>query len=172
MGNFFGGSLSVGVDLFKHLRDQGDNGVYVIDGWKIAEHIGFDYDSNYNVVGWREIGPAGKLSESLVKDMLHSFDVAMPEELRLDDFLDSVEVPVSDVRLDDEVWMRSCGERWEAYPVIRFGQPAHNRIAVHIDHPDGGATSRTPICPTWRTTTTTGTSRGTPTTTFTETPPA
>ncbi len=51
MGNFFGGSLSVGIDLFKRLRDQGDNGVYVIDGWKVAEHIAFDYDSDYNVVG-------------------------------------------------------------------------------------------------------------------------
>ena len=58
MGNFFGGALSVGIDLFKHLRDQGDNGVYVIDGWKVVEHIGFDYDSDYNVVGW----PCGRAS--------------------------------------------------------------------------------------------------------------
>lgn len=137
IGNFFGGALSVGIDLFKHLRDQGDNGVYVIDGWKVVEHIGFDYDSDYNVVGWREIGPAGELPESLVKDMLRSFDAAMPEELRLGDFLDAVEVPVSEVELGDEVWMRSCGERWEAHLVVGFGQPAHNRIAVYIDRPDG-----------------------------------
>lgn len=137
MGNFFGGSLSVGIDLFKNLRDQGDNGVYVIDGWKVAEHIAYDYDSDYNVVGWREVGPSGKLPDAQVKNMLRSFDAAMPEGLRLGDFLDSVEVPVGDVKPSDEVWMRTVGEKWEAFPVVGLGQPRFNRIAVTAGTPDG-----------------------------------
>ncbi len=31
--------LSVGIDKFSNLGDQGDNGIYVIEGWKIVEHI-------------------------------------------------------------------------------------------------------------------------------------
>lgn len=137
MGNFFGGSLSVGIDLFKRLRDQGDNGVYVIDGWKVAEHIAFDYDSDYNVLGWREVGPSGELPEARVQDMLRTFDAAMPEELRLGEFLDADEVPVGDVEVGDEVWMRTVGGKWEAFPVIGKGQPEFNRIAVTVDAPDG-----------------------------------
>lgn len=37
IGNFFGGGLSVGIDTYRHLdNDNGDNGVYVIEGWKIV----------------------------------------------------------------------------------------------------------------------------------------
>ena len=37
VGNFFEGSLSVGIDRYRNLGDQGDNGVYFIDGWKIVD---------------------------------------------------------------------------------------------------------------------------------------
>ena len=53
------------------------------------------------------------------------------------DFLGAVEVPASEVRLGDEVWMRTVGGGWETFPVVGFGQPAFNRIAVRIDAPDG-----------------------------------
>lgn len=38
IANFFGDSgLSVGVDLYRNLdTDNGDNGVYIIDGWEIV----------------------------------------------------------------------------------------------------------------------------------------
>lgn len=42
VGNFFGGSLSLGIDRFDRLGDQGDNGVYVIDGWEIVDRIELD----------------------------------------------------------------------------------------------------------------------------------
>ena len=32
MGNFFGSGLYLGIDRFKQLGNQGDNGAYVIDG--------------------------------------------------------------------------------------------------------------------------------------------
>ncbi len=31
--------LSVGIDKFENLGNQGDNGIYVIEGWNIVEHI-------------------------------------------------------------------------------------------------------------------------------------
>lgn len=40
VGNFFGGSPSVGIDRFDRLGDQGDNGIYVIDGWNIVAREG------------------------------------------------------------------------------------------------------------------------------------
>lgn len=70
--------------------------------------------------------------------MLRAFDEAMPEGLRLGEFLDSVEVPASELRLGDEVWLRdSASEKWEAFPVVGFGQPGSGSIPVSIDTPDG-----------------------------------
>ena len=41
IGNYFGGSLSIGCGRLEHLdRDNGDNGVYRVKDWKI---IGRDY---------------------------------------------------------------------------------------------------------------------------------
>ncbi|WP_124061404.1 CdiA family toxin C-terminal domain-containing protein [Gordonibacter sp. Marseille-P4307] len=54
MCNFFGGSTSVGIDHFKNLGDQGDNGVYVIDGWKIVGRKEVSYDEDWNVNGWHK----------------------------------------------------------------------------------------------------------------------
>lgn len=37
IGNFFGGSCSIGIDVCENLDcDNGDNGVYFIDGWEIV----------------------------------------------------------------------------------------------------------------------------------------
>lgn len=36
IGNFFGGGLSLGIDEYNRLdRDNGDNGVYIIENWEI-----------------------------------------------------------------------------------------------------------------------------------------
>lgn len=139
MGNFFGGSTSLGIGPYTTDRqmDPGDNGIYVIDGWRITEHLRTEYDEDWNAVGMRAFEPAEEEAWHEFDDMLRSFDASMPEELRLGEFLDSVEVPVSEVELGDEVWMRVVGEKWQAFPVVGFGQPNFNRIAVTIDTPDG-----------------------------------
>ena len=49
----------------------------------------------------------------------------------------SVEVPLSDVRLGDEVWLYDAVYgKWESLPVVGFGQPSGNRIAVEVDVPN------------------------------------
>lgn len=53
--------------------------------------------------------------------MLHAFDEAMPEGLRLGDFLDAPEIPTSEVRLGDKVWMREYESGYELFEVIGFG---------------------------------------------------
>ena len=124
VGNFFGGSLSVGIDRFSHLGDQGDNGIYVIDDWKIVDRAGL----YAGFVEQREYDFA---------QMLRDFDRSMPEGERLGEFLDSVEVPVGELEIGDEVWMFSHYDDWKAYPVVGFGQPEFNRISVWVEAEDG-----------------------------------
>ena len=38
VGNYFGGTFSVGIDTLDHLdTDNGDNGVYIIENWEIVD---------------------------------------------------------------------------------------------------------------------------------------
>lgn len=40
IGNFFGGEASIGIDRYETLdRDNGDNGVYVVEDWRITKRI-------------------------------------------------------------------------------------------------------------------------------------
>lgn len=69
IGNFFGGSYSVGIDKCCRLDcDNGDNGVYIIKDWKI---IGRAYNDEL------------EQNEHSLEDMLESIDDAMPENERL-----------------------------------------------------------------------------------------
>ena len=127
LGNFFGGTTSVGINAYSddEHENPGDNGIYVIDGWKIVGRV----DPYEGFVEQREYG---------FDEMLRAFDEAMPERERLGEFLDSVEVPVGELKVGDEVWMPGVHDSWEAFPVVGFGQPHGNRIAVWVDLPDGG----------------------------------
>lgn len=121
VGNFFDGSLSVGIDRYRSLGDQGDNGVYVIDGWKIVDRYTTEYDKDWNAIGLRHIDLSTEQSGYDFDEMLHAFDEAMPENLRLGAFLDAEEVPVSDVRLGDKVWMSGYESTPELFEVVGFG---------------------------------------------------
>ena len=44
-------------------------------------------------------------------------------------------------------WLRGIGDNWEAYPVVGFGQPSSNRIAVWVDLPDGKKDATYPDLP-------------------------
>lgn len=52
IANYFGGGLSIGIDLVDRLDcDNGDNGVYIIEGWQIVGreyHFGREQDE-YNL---------------------------------------------------------------------------------------------------------------------------
>lgn len=106
MGNFFGGGLSLGIDRFVRLSDPGDNGIYVIDDWGIVGREGL-YDS------------FTEQDEYDFDEMLRAFDDAMPENEQLGEYLDAVDVPVADIELGDEVWMKTVNSRG-AIPVICF----------------------------------------------------
>lgn len=46
------------IALVKNKMDPGDNGIYVIEGWHIADHLRTEHDSDWNPVGMRSFGPS------------------------------------------------------------------------------------------------------------------
>ena len=59
--------------------DPGDNGIYVIEGWRIADHLRTEYDSDWNPIGMRSFEPSEEEDWHKFNEMLHAFDEAMPE---------------------------------------------------------------------------------------------
>lgn len=107
-GNCINGTLSLGIDRYERLGNQGDNGIYVIENWKIVAREGL-------FEGYRE---------ERVQDMheaLRFVDNRMPPEARLGGYLDSIEVPTDELQIGDMVWMRDMHERMTAFPVIGIG---------------------------------------------------
>ena len=127
--------------------DPGDNGIYVIEGWRIVERLTTEYDAGWKPAGVRRVEPCEEQRSYDFDEMLRSFDESMPEGLRLGEFLDSVEVPVGELEVGDEVWLREHENGWRAYPVVGFGQPAGNAIAVRVETPDGRVSITYPDLP-------------------------
>ncbi len=94
LGNYFGGGLSVGVDVYEHLPMPDDNGVYITEDWRIVDRVypcaGFVDDTDIDF-----------------DEMLHVLDAAMPERERLGKYLDTASIPLDQLRVGDEVWLRS-----------------------------------------------------------------
>lgn len=107
IGNFFGGALSVGIGRYTDddSMDPGDNGIYIIEGWKIVDRIppydGFIEQDEHDFDG-----------------MLRAFDESMPEDERLGGVLDADEVPSSELILGDEVWVLEFDGHWKHYPMV------------------------------------------------------
>lgn len=71
IGNFFGGTLSVGIDVGRNLdRDNGDNGTYYIKGWKVVGREFFKGSEPHGIVS---------------KEDLEYLNGRMPEHDRLTD---------------------------------------------------------------------------------------
>ena len=69
IGNFFGGTLSLGIDVVNNLDcDNWDNGVYIIDGWDIVDRKYFEGDEQH---------------EYALLDFLIDLDNKQPEKERL-----------------------------------------------------------------------------------------
>lgn len=70
IANFFGGNgLSVGVDKVSNLDTaNGDNGVYIIDGWDIVDRYFSCYEKQNDIV---------------VEDMIREINRCQPEDCRI-----------------------------------------------------------------------------------------
>ena len=116
IGNFFGGTLSVGIDTIDHLDcDNGDNGVYIIEGWKI---VGREYFTGEEQHAYS------------MSDMLKDIDEAQPAKEQLGNYLDSELVKISEIKLGDTVYVPDWNGDIRSYKVKGFGD---NRIVNGMD---------------------------------------
>ena len=90
IGNFFGGSVSVGIECIKpEIEYCSDNGFYIIEGWKIVD---------------RKNPPSHEQKVFALSRMLYEIDNSMPKEEQLgQDFFNSKEVKTTDINVGDTV---------------------------------------------------------------------
>jgi hypothetical protein len=106
VGNFFGADgLSIGIT--DYTESMGDNGVYVVDNWEIVERIDFNgvEQNDYNL-----------------NDMLIEIDKAQPTSQQLGKYLESEEVPTSELKLNDEVYLMDHTGEVNMYSVVGIGK--------------------------------------------------
>lgn len=122
--NYMGAEgLSVGISRYEGdaRMDPGDNGIYVIEGWRIARRLTTEYGPGWEPVGMREVRPEEEQDVYSRAETLRDIDAAQPEDQRLGAYLDAEEVPASGVVPGDEVFMRRVDGRFEAYLVAGVG---------------------------------------------------
>ena len=90
IGNFFGGSVSVGIEcITPGIKYCSDNGFYIIEGWNIVD---------------RKYAPLYEQRNYALNEMLQDIDNSMPEEEQLgQDFFDSKEVKTTDINVGDTI---------------------------------------------------------------------
>lgn len=114
VGNFFGGTLSVGIET-QPCYD--DNGVYIVQGWEIVDRLDWDYEEE------KEVPYAGYEQRYYPLDiMLEDIDEAQPESERLGDFLKAKVVKTSKLAIGDKVYLREVNESYKQYKVVGFGK--------------------------------------------------
>lgn len=107
IGNYFGGSLSVGIDDYWKLdTDNQDNGVYIIRGWEI---IGRDFFEG------------AEQNEYPLNEMLKEIDKHQPKEMQLGGLLDAEEVDPMELKIGDTVYMYTY-DSYEQFKVVGFGE--------------------------------------------------
>lgn len=107
ISNFFGGSLSIGIDEYYKLDTNNyDNGVYIIKNWQI---IG------------REYFEGQEQNEYALDLMLKAIDKKQPKHMQLGDFLDAEEVKVENIKIGDTVFMYDY-DSYSKYKVEGFGE--------------------------------------------------
>lgn len=107
IGNFFGGALSLGIDVVDNLDcDNKSNGVYIIEGWKIVDRK-FFYGKEQN--------------NHDMKDMLISIDESMPKDEQIGEYLKAKEIPTTDVKVGDTVVIMDYNGKVLKHNVMGFG---------------------------------------------------
>lgn len=114
IGNFFGGSNSIGIDSCCNLDcDNWDNGVYIIDKWEIVDRQFFD----------------GEEQDSYDQtEMLISIDEAQPKNEQLGkDFFKAQLVNTSDLKIGDKVYIfDDVYSKYEQHTVVGIGEDEYH----------------------------------------------
>ena len=113
VGNYFGGALSIGiqadVEATEDYAEGLDNGIYIIDGWRIVDNIGGYGEDNYDLM-----------------EMLIDIDKSQPTEEQLGkDYIKADEVDALDLEIGDEVFVRRYDNKIEKYTVQGFADDSN-----------------------------------------------
>ena len=111
IGNFFGGTLSLGITNFgKDAGEWQDNGTYIIEGWEIVDRKCWDSD-------WEE------QYEYDLTEMLLEIDEAQPVKEQLGrTFILADVVPVSELKVGDKVYVVVYNDKYRLHTVVGFGE--------------------------------------------------
>lgn len=112
VGNFFGGTLCMGVctNVYETERSASglDNGIYVVKGWDIVRRIG---------------APTFEQRTYELQDMLKSIDKCMPENEQLgEDFFSAEVLTVEELSIGDKVYIREFDDKFKLYEVIGIAE--------------------------------------------------
>lgn len=106
VGNFFGADgLSLGI--VDSVESHGDNGVYVIEGWKIVD---------------REDFSGAEQQEHSLHEMLIGIDRAQPTKHQLGKYLEAEEVHTIALKTGDQVYLMNSDGQIDEYSVMGFGE--------------------------------------------------
>lgn len=108
IGNFFGGTTSLGIDVAKNLDcDNGDNGVYIIEGWEIVGRKyfkGCKEQDHYNMF-----------------DMLYEIDSAQPKAEQLGkQFWAAEELPIEAIDIGDKVFVGDWNGTYSLEEIVGY----------------------------------------------------
>ena len=120
IGNYFGGSLSIGIDNFgKDAGEWQDNGTYIIEGWEIVDRKFYDGEEQ---------------NEYDLMSMLIDIDNAQPANERLGaEFIRADEVPVSELKIGDKVWISGFTDKYEIHTVVGIGESGEKNGIPYVD---------------------------------------
>ena len=106
IGNFFGGTMSFGLDKLYNLDvDNGDNGLYIIKGWKIVD---------------RKYAPEHEQDEYDQNEVLLYIDEHMPVEEQICEYIKAEET--DDWKIGDTAVFLSHDGKLEMHKVIGIGE--------------------------------------------------
>lgn len=116
IGNFFGGSLSVGISRVKNIVTPKyveslwlDNGIYEVENWEISAHY------NPHLVEESQEHHEGYE----LKDMLLKIDGCMPKDEQLGkDFILAEIVETNTLKIGDKVYVKRYDEKYEIHTVV------------------------------------------------------
>lgn len=108
IGNFFGGTTSIGIDNFP--QDTGkyqDNGTYIIENWEIIDRKYFNYaeQNNYDL-----------------HEMLLAIDEAQPAKEQIKEIINANEKLTTKLNLNDTVLLMNFDGTYKKFNVIGFGK--------------------------------------------------
>ena len=108
IGNFFGGSTSIGINTVDKLDcDNYDNGVYIIKGWEIVDRKHFKGAEQMNYE---------------LEEMLLEIDKCMPDDEQIGEYLKAKEIPTEELKVGDVVFIREHNEKFTKHKVMGFGE--------------------------------------------------